>query len=276
MGISIGGSASNSGVVFHGEYYKASFKMDNNDQYTISHSRLPPIQGMKSFIAHIPFVRGLAALFARPFLGFTIVLNTAVEFASRRGLIETWFGGDSVRRVYFTINAVLMILILALTIFVIKTILYKTQYTRMYHGAEHKVVYALINDIPLELDRVRACPRIADRCGTNLVVFILLFVVAFSFVLDFASLRLVLGFILGYELFDLENGHKLPVIKFFYVFGGWCQQRLFTREPTDIQLAAAIDTAKVLVELEESAESEEGDETEEATEDDSTEAGASV
>ena len=58
------------------------------------------------------------------------------------------------------------------------------------------------------------------------------------------------AFVLGYELFDLENGDKYPIIKLFFMFGQWCQQKVFTREPTDNQIIASIETLKKLIELE--------------------------
>jgi uncharacterized protein YqhQ len=82
-------------------------------------------------------------------------------------------------------------------------------------------------------------------------MFLIAFQVLLVFFIDYVIFRFILSFILAYELFDLENGDKIPVINLFFKAGYWCQEKLFTKEPIDNQLAAAIDTAKKLMELEE-------------------------
>ena len=125
----------------------------------------------------------------------------------------------------------------------------------MFHGAEHKTIYACENNIELTLENVRKCPRIAKRCGTNLVVFLVLFYIVIAFLTNYASIKLVVSFVLAYELFDIENGDEIPFLKMFFKFGYWCQQNLFTREPSDIQLIASIETVKELQKLESESES---------------------
>jgi len=122
--------------------------------------------------------------------------------------------------------------------------------TWSFHGAEHKAIYAHENGIELTLEKVRGCPRIARRCGTNLVVFVVFFFVILWFITNYISIMYIGAFVLGYELFDLENGDKYPIIKLFFMFGQWCQQKVFTREPTDNQIIASIETLKKLIELE--------------------------
>ena len=67
---------------------------------------------------------------------------------------------------------------------------------------------------------------------------------------NYQSIKLIGAFVLAYEVFDLKNGDKIPVLKLFFKLGHWCQQRLFTKEPTDIQLIASIETINKLIELE--------------------------
>jgi uncharacterized protein YqhQ len=135
----------------------------------------------------------------------------------------------------------------AVSVFIIITILYRVKETWRYHGAEHKTIYAYENNIELTLGNVRACPRVAKRCGTNLVVFLILFYTPLAFFIEYESVKLVIAFMLAYELFDLDNGGKIPVIKLFFKLGNWFQHRVFTAEPTDEQLTAAIETMKALV-----------------------------
>jgi len=74
---------------------------------------------------------------------------------------------------------------------------------------------------------------------------------------NYQSIKLIGAFVLAYEVFDLKNGDKIPVLRLFFKLGHWCQQRLFTREPTDGQLTASIETIKTLIDLEYKAREEE-------------------
>jgi len=249
--IHIGGAAANDGVVFYSENHKASFKMGKNGEYTISHSKRLPVGRVKEILARIPFVKGVAALLSRPLFAFTVLFSLFIEIAMYSG----WLEGEGRETQFMVINVVMFVVMIGLVGFLVSKVFYRIKRTSMFHGAEHKVVYAAANDIPLELDKVRACPRVAHRCGTNLLMFKIVFLFGLSFVLDFTAVRFILAFTLAYELFDLDNGENIPVIKLFFKLGGLFQHYLFTREPDDVQLSAAIETVKVLVDLEGGGES---------------------
>jgi len=131
-------------------------------------------------------------------------------------------------------------------LYVLKTIIVKAKETWKYHGAEHKTIYAYENGMELTLENVRGCPRVARRCGTNFGVFFILFCVAFSFWIKYDSVTLICSYALAYELFDLKNGDQIPVLKWLFKFGGFCQHKFLTAEPTDAQILAAIETMKRL------------------------------
>ena len=85
-----------------------------------------------------------------------------------------------------------------------------------------------------------------------LVFFLLFFFIISKYIsiFEYLSIRGAVAFILAYEIFCVNDGEKKPIIKYFYKTGMWLQKNLFTIEPTDQQLQAAISTMKVLIELE--------------------------
>ena len=241
--MSIGGSSFNNGVNFMSDNYTARFVMQKDNSYKIVTEKRLKITGFRKYVRKVPLVKGLFSLFSG---GRLIVLILALCIFE-----------DTLRhskpleipdvQLYGTIAATIMSL--AVFAYIIKKILYKVKDTWAYHGAEHKTIYAHEEGLELTLENVKGCPRIARRCGTNFIVFFILFFTAFAFLIDYSSLILVFSYILAYELFDIKNGDKLPVIKLFFKLGYWCQQRIFTREPSDIQLLASIDAMNKLIEM---------------------------
>jgi hypothetical protein len=108
------------------------------------------------------------------------------------------------------------------------------------HAAEHQVVHCIERGLPLQPACVRAMPRVHPRCGTNLVVGLLLFRLVFVAVwsavqtswapMDAATLALIVA---------------APVaLAYWRRLGGWVQYWLATRPATDRQIAGAIAAAK--------------------------------
>ncbi|MCL2096982.1 MAG: DUF1385 domain-containing protein [Oscillospiraceae bacterium] len=248
----IGGSARNDGVNFVSDNYTAKFVMKKDGGYSITTgTRIHVKESVKDVFRKIPFVKGLYSLFfgVNRILAISVAVNLFMDIT--RGRLE-----DSSARVQTAVLAAATVFLIALFVYIIKKILYKIKETWRYHGAEHKTILAYENDMELSLENVRSRPRTAKRCGTNMIVFVVLFLTAFSFFIDYVSVRFILAWVFAYELFDLEKGDKLPVINIFFKLGYWCQQRLFTLEPTDIQLIASIETINKLIELENNRKSE--------------------
>ncbi|MGO8670655.1 MAG: DUF1385 domain-containing protein [Capsulimonadaceae bacterium] len=109
------------------------------------------------------------------------------------------------------------------------------------HGAEHQVVHAVEHGLSLSVDGVRGLPRVHPRCGTNLVVG------AISFLLLF-TLSGLLGDVVGLDRFDgvlLGLGVAAVVIsRGWKSFGGGVQYWLATRTPTDRHIEDAIGAAR--------------------------------
>jgi CBS domain-containing protein len=108
-----------------------------------------------------------------------------------------------------------------------------------YHGAEHKVINAMDQGEPLELDVVRRMSRVHVRCGTNLIAGLGIFVVVTQ----------ALSAIRPPGLADADGaliGGALAWLLYKRV-GPLLQRWFTTREPSDHQLRAAISAANDLM-----------------------------
>jgi len=249
---SIGGSASNSGVEFYSDNYTAKFVMDKTGSYEITHDERLELGRVRDILYRIPIIKGLFAVIDRnPLFVIPIIGLIVLDVIGVSGSVESV---DN--KILTTTTIIVGVATLISLLYVIKTILFKIKKTWMFHGAEHKTIYTYEKGDDLTLENVRASPRIARRCGTNMVVFCSFFFIIFWFTVDFSSIRIIGSYILAYEIFDLENGDKYPVIKWFFNFGHICQQKLFTSEPTDEQINASIETINKLIELEHSVKYE--------------------
>ncbi len=123
----------------------------------------------------------------------------------------------------------------------------------MYHGAEHKSIWAYEKGLDLTVENVRAQSRFHPRCGTSfLVIVILVSIVIFATLLryplsDIAIVDNLLKILIkvplmfpvagiSYEGIKLSGKYREhPVVRLLVTPGLWLQ-RLTTREPTDDQL----------------------------------------
>ncbi len=129
-----------------------------------------------------------------------------------------------------------------------------------YHGAEHKAVNAYEGGADLnDLREVMLFSRIHSRCGTNLVVIVLVFMLAYLPLQNLAmaglvaALYAIAAIAVSLELFRaLTRRPDRPVAR-AVLFGGRVMQRaLTTREPSYGQLALACRALREVVGLESS------------------------
>ncbi len=128
----------------------------------------------------------------------------------------------------------------------------------MYHGAEHKTVFAFESHDPLTPKHVQAYSTYHPRCGTSflmtvmlisIVVYMLFPAHAFwtKFGLRVALLPVIAG--LSYEMIRFAAKHGKSLFALLTKPGMWLQ-RITTQPPTDDQVECAINALNEAMELE--------------------------
>ncbi|MER2088774.1 MAG: DUF1385 domain-containing protein [Sporosarcina sp.] len=129
-----------------------------------------------------------------------------------------------------------------------------------YHGAEHKVINAYENNLPMTIENVQAQSRLHFRCGSSFMLFtvivgmfIYFLVPTDPFWLRIVNRILLIPVVLGisFEVLQLTNSlRNIPVLKYLGYPGLWLQL-LTTKEPDDQQVEVAIASFEKLLEIEE-------------------------
>lgn len=129
-----------------------------------------------------------------------------------------------------------------------------------YHGAEHKVINAYENNLPLTVENVQAQSRLHFRCGSSFILFtvvvgmfIYFLVPTDPFWLRIVNRILLIPVVLGisFEVLQVTNSlRNIPVLKYLGYPGLWLQL-LTTKEPDNQQVEVAIASFEKLLEVEE-------------------------
>lgn len=128
-----------------------------------------------------------------------------------------------------------------------------------YHGAEHKVINAYENKLPLTVENIQAQSRLHYRCGSSFILFtvivgmfIYFLVPTDPFWLRIVNRILLIPVVLGisFEVLQLTNAvRNIPVLKYLGYPGLWLQL-LTTKEPDNEQVEVAILSFEKLLEVE--------------------------
>jgi uncharacterized protein YqhQ len=129
-----------------------------------------------------------------------------------------------------------------------------------YHGAEHKVVYAAENNLPLTPASARPFDTPHPRCGTGFALLtVVVSVICYSFLpwpenhLTRVGLRLCLLPIvagISYEILKATVNPRLKGLATLVVTPGMWLQRLTTEQPNDEQLEVACAAMQVVIDAE--------------------------
>jgi len=132
-----------------------------------------------------------------------------------------------------------------------------------YHGAEHKVINAYEDGVPLEVETARKYKTAHIRCGTSFLFVVLLIAIIVFALVGLPSLwlmilaRIVLIPViaaLGYEVIYFAARHtKFGLVMAILAPGMWLQS-LTTREPDDSQLEVALTALRKVLEIDQGAE----------------------
>lgn len=129
-----------------------------------------------------------------------------------------------------------------------------------YHGAEHKVVNAYEDNVPLELETVRGYSTAHARCGTSFLLTVLIVaIIAFALLGRpplWASILSRLFLIpviaaLSYEIVRFSAAHSHHILVRALLTPGLALQAMTTNEPNDQQLETALSALKKVIEADE-------------------------
>lgn len=132
-----------------------------------------------------------------------------------------------------------------------------------YHGAEHKVINAFENKVPLTVENVQKQSRLHYRCGSSFILFtvivglfVYLFVATEPLWWRILNRILLIPVVIGlsFETLQLTNKvRNIPVLKILGYPGLWLQL-LTTKEPDDDQVEVALHSFKKVLENDEVVE----------------------
>lgn len=122
-----------------------------------------------------------------------------------------------------------------------------------YHGAEHKVINAYENNVPLTVEHIQKQSRLHYRCGSSFIlftvvigVFVYMFVATDPLWWRIVNRILLIPVVIGLSFEFLQMTNKLryiPILKWLGYPGLWLQL-LTTKEPDDDQVEVAIHSFK--------------------------------
>jgi len=126
----------------------------------------------------------------------------------------------------------------------------------MYHGAEHKTVFAWENGQELTVENIKNYSTRHPRCGTSFIIFVMIVsIIVFSFLgrPDFVQrviykimlLPVVAG--ISYEAIRFTGKYTHSKLVQLLSWPGLLLQRITTREPSDDQIEVAIEAMKKVI-----------------------------
>ena len=128
-----------------------------------------------------------------------------------------------------------------------------------YHGAEHKAINCVENNLPLTPENVEKSNRLHKRCGTSfMLVVMVITMILFMIIriegvwLRFASRILLLPVIAGlsYEVIVKWAGKRDNWLVRAIIFPGMLMQRMTTAEPDEGQIEVAITSLNAVMQQE--------------------------
>lgn len=245
MDIIVSAAARKDGITFNGAKFRVKMNEKKDGTVEYKHEETKSVtRAMDKKVDSIFLIRGLVEFFKFKLVAMVWMLDvllTVLEPFAETQESSNWINGVSV---------IGSIVLLVATVFMLWRTFGTLKKVWMYHGAEHKVVHALENDVELTLENVRIQPRYHSSCGSMLVCFFVLIAIIFGIFVADAFVFLPLIFAISWEIFCVENGETLVVLKWFYKFGKFVQEKVLTKEPTDEMIRHSIEAVKLLSQLE--------------------------
>lgn len=237
----LGGSARHDGISFLSRTHITITRNSNGQTIT----QVSPVRNIRgqwtSFVLDI-----VRLISAKSSLDHRYLIGTLLSFGSFLFLTSLW------NRVYQGPYFYTPLVILLLLLSVIQALLSLDK--RKFHAAEHMVVNAWQQGLPLNYANVSRASRVSTHCGTNAVVFIAtIFILGFPFFPESDHLWFAFSLIIGTYFFAQgENELTKPLFK----FGAFLQERIYTAPPDPEHIEIAIQGATTLLECSSHAETD--------------------
>lgn len=128
------------------------------------------------------------------------------------------------------------------------------QRTFMYHGAEHKCINCIENNLELNVDNVMKSSKQHKRCGTSFMLIVMVIsIVFFAFIrVDNQAMKVILRILLvpviagvSYEFIRLAGNSSSRIVGILSAPGLW-MQKLTTKEPDEDMVQVAIQAVEAV------------------------------
>lgn len=235
----------------------------------------------KSRFLRLPIIRGIIFLFEMTILGFKTLSWSADQQTGKDEKISRW---EMALSLAFAVAMTLLLFVIGpyyltklvttktgllfnlidgglrfgafLTYILLIAFMKDIKKVFQYHGAEHKTVNCYESGLPMIVTNVKKFSVQHPRCGTSLIVFVLLTsIIFFSLVKDprwFVNIGARILFIpliagVSYETLKFSAKHKDNLLLKIIIKPGLWVQKLTTREPTGKQIEVAIAALKKVI-----------------------------
>lgn len=251
MSIIKGGAAGFNSVIFYSENFSSKAIRNKDETIIINISKRKIAPKFERLIGGIPLIRGLF-LFVKPVIVMwkiylMVFLPLLVFFLLVSSNSERIAGGSSLSLLPIIAEGIQnhFLLLIAITL-VIFGVVIKLSNLGKYHGAEHMTDTSYNTLSSIAISDVVKQSRIHAHCGTNFVVFLIIFFFILSFFITDIIVLIMLSICLGYEVFLSQMRIFVP----FYWIGGFFQYALFTSKPSTEHLEVSIASYDALLKAE--------------------------
>ncbi|MBO5927136.1 MAG: peptide chain release factor N(5)-glutamine methyltransferase [Clostridia bacterium] len=207
------------------------------------------------------------AMFLGVFLG--VLLSVFLFFFLPQWIADLFTFIEKNSLLYFLIEGLVRIVIF-ISYILLTSLLPDIKRTYMYHGAEHKTISCYECGMELNVENVKKCSRVHDRCGTTftflvMVISILVFAIITQLLLnlgidlEFAGLGRLWRFLSKIATLPIVAGVSYEILKllsktqskwvYIFKFPGLLLQRITTREPKNDMIEVAITAFNKVLEM---------------------------
>ncbi len=251
--INVSGQSYNNGIKFIGERYNVSFYDEcEKTRIVVKQNIFKETSLLNRILRKIPLVRGFINVICNNHWLLAIIVVDIIMNLITIG--EESSLSERATMLLGILSLCTFIIAVSLCLYFMARTFVKMKTTWMYHGAEHKVIETNYKGNEINMQNCRMAPRVSDNCGTMLVSLMIFVGLVLNLVQIIAnvqlwgSIELILMITIAYELFRMNR--SVVILKPAFKLGYFLQEKCFTKEPTNYQLAKAMVAFSILEGLE--------------------------